>query len=123
MTKILIAEDNAQVRSALRICLEMKPSWQVCAEAGNGEDAVVMAGQLRPDVILLDYAMPGMNGVEAARLISRAMPDCILILFTMFASNQLTNLAKAAGVAEVISKDVGGIRALVEAIERYQHAA
>src|SRR5690348_14094635 len=117
MTKILIAEDNAQVRSALRICLEMKPSWRVCAEAGNGEDAVAMAGQLRPDVVLLDYAMPGMNGVEAARLISTAMPDCVLILFTMFASNQLQRLAKAAGVSEVISKDVGGIRALVETIE------
>ncbi len=123
MLRILIAEDNAQVRTALRVCLELNRSWRVCAEAENGQDTVVLAGQVKPDIVLLDYAMPVMNGVEAARVISGAMPDCVLILFTMFASNQLTALAKAAGISEVVSKDVGGIRALVEAIERFSKAA
>ena len=121
--RILIAEDNAQVRTALRVCLELTPSWQVCAEAENGQDAVVFAEQLKPDLILLDYAMPVMNGLEAARLISAAIPNCAIILFTMFASKQLMALAKTAGVSEVVSKDVGGIRALVEAIERFSKAA
>lgn len=121
--KILIAEDNAQVRTALRVCLEMNPAWNVCGEAENGQDAVALAGQLRPDFVLLDYAMPVMNGVEAARVISSSVPRCVLIMFTMFASNQLKALAKDAGISEIVSKDVGGVRALVEAIERFSEAA
>jgi DNA-binding NarL/FixJ family response regulator len=123
MTKILIAEDNPQVRTALRVCLELNRLWMVCGEAENGQDAVVLAKHLRPDVVLLDYAMPVMNGVEAARVISSSVPGCVLILFTMFASDQLVALAHAAGISEVVSKDVGGIRALVDAIERFSEAA
>ena len=118
MTRILIVDDNAQVRSALRTCLELNKVWEVCGEASNGEDALRQARQLRPDVVLLDYAMPVMNGVAAARLISTAVPKSVLILFTMFASRQLVALAREAGVYEVISKDVGGVGALVQAIER-----
>ncbi len=123
MLSILIAEDNAQVRTALRVCLELTPLWRICGEAENGQDAIDLADRLKPDVILLDYAMPVMNGIEAARHISVNLPDCVLILFTMFASNQLKSLAKAAGISEVVSKDVGGIRALVEAIKRFSAAA
>jgi DNA-binding NarL/FixJ family response regulator len=117
MTRILIVDDNPQVRTALRICLEMHGSWNVCSEAENGQDGVELARQLKPDIVLLDYAMPNMNGLEAARLISASMPQCALILFTMFASDQLCTLAQAAGVRAVVSKDVGGVDALVQAIE------
>lgn len=123
MLRILIAEDNARVRTALGVCLELNPSWRVCGQAENGKDAAILAERLRPGVVLLDYAMPVMNGVESARLIAMAMPECVLILFTIFASNQLKALTKAAGISEVVSKDVGGIRALVEAIERFSEAA
>ena len=97
MTRILIVDDNPQVRTALRICLEMHGSWNVCSEAENGQDGVELARQLKPDIVLLDYAMPNMNGLEAARLISASIPECGLILFTMFASDQLCTLAQAAG--------------------------
>jgi DNA-binding NarL/FixJ family response regulator len=117
MTKILIVDDNPRVRSALRVCLQMHRSWEVCSEAENGQDGVELAKQLKPDIVLLDYAMPIMNGLEAARLISASMPQCGLILFTMFASDQLRTLAQAAGVRTVVSKDVGGVDALVQAIE------
>ena len=76
------------------------------------------AKRFKPDIVLLDYAMPTMNGLEAARLISAAVPQCGLILFTMFASNQLSILAQAAGIGAVVSKDVGGVDALVQAIEQ-----
>ncbi len=119
MTRILIADDNPQVRTALRLCIRLHESWQVCGEAENGQDALELAKRLKPDVVLLDYAMPNMNGLEAARLISLSVPESVLILFTMFASTQLSALAQEAGVREVISKDVGGISALVEAIQKF----
>ena len=118
MTRILIVDDNPQVRTALRTCLQMHRSWNVCSEAENGRDAVELARRLKPDIVLLDYAMPNMNGLEAARLISASMPHCGLILFTMFASTQLSTLAQAAGVRTVISKDVGGVDAIIQAIEQ-----
>jgi DNA-binding NarL/FixJ family response regulator len=118
MTRILIVDDNAQVRNALRICLRMHQAYEVCGEAANGQDGVEFAKRFKPDIVLLDYAMPTMNGLEAARLISAAVPQCGLILFTMFASNQLSILAQAAGIGAVVSKDVGGVDALVQAIEQ-----
>jgi DNA-binding NarL/FixJ family response regulator len=118
MTKILIVDDNAQVRNALRICLQMNQMHEVCGEAENGCDGVELAKRLKPDIVLLDYAMPTMNGLEAARLISSSMPQCGLILFTMFASTQLSTLAQAAGVRAVVSKDVGGVDAIIHAIEQ-----
>jgi DNA-binding NarL/FixJ family response regulator len=118
MTRILIVDDSAQVRNALRICLQMNRAHEVCGEADNGRDGVELARRLMPDIVLLDYAMPTMNGLEAARLISSSMPTCGLILFTMFASNQLATLAQAAGVRTVISKDVGGVDAIIHAIEQ-----
>ena len=118
MTRILIVDDNAQVRNALRICLQMNRGHEVCGEAENGRDGVELAKRLQPDIVLLDYAMPTMNGLEAARLISSSMPQCGLILFTMFASTQLSTLAQAAGVRAVVSKDVGGVDAIIHAIEQ-----
>jgi DNA-binding NarL/FixJ family response regulator len=118
MTRILIVDDNPRVRAALRMCLIMNEGWEVCGEAENGQDAVTTAQDLRPDVVLLDYAMPGLNGVEAARLMSSSVPEARIILFTMFASKQLAALAKSAGVRAVVSKDVGGVNALVEVITK-----
>ena len=118
MTRILIVDDNPHVRNALRVCLEMNQGHEVCGEAENGQDGMELAKRLKPDIVLLDYAMPNMNGLEAARLISASMPQCGMILFTMFASDELCTLAQAAGIRAVVSKDVGGVHALVEAIEK-----
>jgi DNA-binding NarL/FixJ family response regulator len=123
MTRILIVDDNRHVRNALRVCLQMNQGHEVCGEAENGQDGMELARQLKPDIVLLDYAMPNMNGLEAARLISASMPQCGMILFTMFASDELCTLAQAAGVRAVVSKDVGGVHALVEAIERITRGA
>ena len=77
-----------------------------------------MVRRLKPDVVLLDYAMPEMNGVEAAREIATIAPECAVLLFTMYASEQLAELAYSVGVRAVVSKDVGGMRALIDAIEK-----
>ena len=123
MTRILIVDDNPHVRNALRVCLQMNHGHEVCGEAESGQDGMELARQLKPDIVLLDYAMPNMNGLEAARLISASMPQCALILFTMFASDQLCTLAQAAGVHTVVSKEMGGVHALVEAIEKITNEA
>jgi len=117
MTKILIVDDNPSVRAALRICLKTKTDWIVCGEAENGDAAIKLARTVRPDVVLLDYAMPVMNGLEAARALSALAPDCAILMYTMFAAPQLSDLASAAGVRTVLSKEVNGIGAVIEAIE------
>ncbi len=116
MIRIAIVDDNAQVRAALRRCLGLNKDWVVSWEAENGRTAIENARGAKPDVLLLDYGMPEMNGVEAARQISNIAPKCAILLFTMFATPQLADLARAAGVRAVFSKDVNGVSELVEAI-------
>ncbi len=115
--KILIVDDNPSVRAALRMCFKKKPDWVVCGEAENGKVAIELARRVKPDVVVLDYAMPVMNGLEAARALSAFSPECAILMYTMFASPPLSELARAAGVRVVLSKDVNGIGAVMEAIE------
>ena len=117
MTRILIVDDNPSVRAALRMCFKMETDWIVCGEAGNGDAAIEMARSVKPDVVLLDYAMPVMNGLEAARILSALAPKSAILMYTMFASPDLSELAHAAGVRVVLSKEVNGIGAVMEAIE------
>ena len=115
--KILIVDDNPSVRTALRVCFKMKHNWVICGEAENGQAAIELARSAKPDVILLDYAMPVMNGLEAARELSAQSPECALLMYTMFAAPQLMELASAAGIRAVFSKEVNGIGSVMEAIE------
>ena len=119
MTKILIVDDNPSVRASLRMCFKMKTDWIVCGEAENGAAAVELARNVKPDVVVLDYAMPVMNGLEAARALSVLAPECAILMYTMFAAPDLSALASAAGVRVVLSKDVNGIDAIMEAIEAF----
>ena len=104
--RILIVDDNARVRAALRLCLKDEESWVVCGEAEDGDAAIELVRTAKPDVVLLDYAMPVMNGLEAARIMSGLAPECAILMYTMFATPQLSELATAAGVRAVLSKDV-----------------
>jgi DNA-binding NarL/FixJ family response regulator len=117
MTKILIVDDNPSVRAALRMCFKTKTDWIVCGEAENGYAAIELARSAKPDVVLLDYAMPVMNGLEAARELSAQSPECTLLMYTMFVAPELIELASAAGIRAVICKEVNGIGAVIEAIE------
>ena len=115
--RILIADDNALVRQQVRNLLGRHPDWEICGEAVDGRDAVNKARELNPDVIVLDFAMPEMNGLQSAWEIARLSPSTPILLFSMFLSNQLVEVAqKNAGIRGAVSKaDV--IRDLVQGVE------
>jgi DNA-binding NarL/FixJ family response regulator len=101
---IFIVDDNATVRHALRSCIEQTGDWQVCGEADNGKVAVEKVRELHPDVVILDFQMPGMEGLEAAAQINVIAPTTAMLMFTMHNSEQLLKIAPAAGIREVLSK-------------------
>lgn len=114
--RILIADDDAAIRRLLRRLIENHMDWNVCGDAQDGQDAVAKAGQLGPDIIVLDLAMPQMNGLQAAREISRNLPDTPMLLLTVQqVSKELTAEAAHAGFKGAVSKNTGS--EVVRAIE------
>jgi DNA-binding NarL/FixJ family response regulator len=83
MTRILIADDHDVVRSGVRAILEGQPGWEVIGEAGDGKVAIAQALATRPDVVVLDYALPLVNGIEATRQIRSRVPGAEVLIFTM----------------------------------------
>ena len=101
---VLIADDNAFVRTALYEIFEREPDFHVCSVAENGREAIAEACRLHPDLIVLDISMPVMNGIEAARVLKRMMPDVPLILYSASAQEVSEQTARSIGVAGLISK-------------------
>ncbi len=99
---ILIVDDSLLVRHTLRACFERSAEWTVCGEAGDGLEAIEKARQLRPDLIILDMSMPGMNGLDVARELKIAMPSVRLLMFTSFKSPTLEREAVAAGCTALV---------------------
>jgi len=121
--RILIADDDASIRRLLRRLIESHDGWSVCGDAQDGQDAIGKAAQLNPDVIVLDLAMPQMNGLQAAREISRQTPDIPLLLLTVQqVSKELTNEALHAGFKGAISKSTGSeVVKAIEVLLQHQH--
>jgi len=106
LKRVLIVDDNPLVRRA--VCsLFTFDGFSVCGEAGDGAQAIEEARQTRPDMIVLDFSMPVMDGIRAAKALRQIMPHVPLILFTADASSALEKDARAAGVAAVVSKQQG----------------
>jgi DNA-binding NarL/FixJ family response regulator len=102
--RILIADDQELVRKMLKTLLETHADWQVCAEAANGLEATQKAAELQPDIIILDLAMPEMDGLHAAREILSNNPAVPILLHTNHAFSSLALEAKKNGIREVINK-------------------
>jgi DNA-binding NarL/FixJ family response regulator len=121
--RILIADDDASIRRLLRRLIESHDGWSVCGDAQDGQDAIGKAAQLNPDVIVLDLAMPQMNGLQAAREISKQTPDTPLLLLTVQqVSKELTNEARHAGFKGAISKSTGSeVVKAIEVLLQHQH--
>jgi DNA-binding NarL/FixJ family response regulator len=116
MTRILIADDHEVVRSGLRSIIEAQPRWEIVGEAVDGKDAVRKAVDLKPDVAILDYSLPLINGVEATRQIVARSPGIEIMIFTMHDSETLIfDLLKAGARGYLLKSDAG--RFLISAIE------
>ena len=116
MKRIVIADDHEVVRSGLRAIVEAQSDWVVSAEAANGEQAISLALETRPDIMIVDYSMPLMNGLEVSRrLKSMDLPTEILIL-TMHENEELLTEAILAGVRGFLFKSDAG-KHLISAIE------
>ncbi len=113
--RILIADDSDIMRHSLRRLLESQDHWQVCEEACNGREAVEKVQRNAPDILVLDFEMPVMNGLEAAREITRCWPGLPILMVSVHMSDQLANEAKKVGVRGACAKsDIGCV---VEAVE------
>ncbi len=112
--RILIADDHEVVRQGVRTVLEAQPGWSICGEASTGRDAVAMAVELEPDLVVLDISMPELNGLEATRQLRRVASSSVLIL-TVHDSDQVASEVKDAGAHGYVLKSEAG-RTLVAAI-------
>lgn len=102
--RILIVDDSPSIRVALRKFLEQNSTWRVCGEAEDGREAVDRVRQLRPDVVVMDFLMPVQDGLHAAEEIRAIDPETPILLCTMFASSQLSQKARTAGVRGLLPK-------------------
>ena len=116
MTRILIADDHEVVRSGLRLILEAHPGWEVVAEAADGKAAIVKALEFKPDVAILDYSIPLVNGVEATRQIRKRNPQIEVLIFTMHDSETLVGEVLDAGARAYLLKS-DAKEQLISAIE------
>jgi two-component system, chemotaxis family, chemotaxis protein CheY len=122
MKNILIVDDSVIMRRALRRVLDDHGEWQVCGEAENGREGVDKALQLVPDLIVLDLAMPVMNGFQAAQELHNRLPKVPILMFTTFNNSQIEREARAVGVSAVKSKS-DGLDTLYRSIQDLFHAA
>jgi CheY-like chemotaxis protein len=118
--RILIADDDKTIRLLLRRILESHARWEICAEATDGKDAIEKAAQFHPDFIVLDLAMPVMNGLQAAEHLSKERPDIPLLLISVQQiTNQLEQSARRAGFKGAVTKSSGTeVLSAVEALLR-----
>jgi DNA-binding NarL/FixJ family response regulator len=106
MIRVLLVDDQRLMRDGMKILLNLEPDLQVAGEAGNGAEGVEQALALRPDVVLMDIRMPGMNGVEATREIRRALPETRVLILTTFDDDDLVMEALLEGAAGYLTKDL-----------------
>jgi two-component system, NarL family, invasion response regulator UvrY len=121
VVRILVVDDNPAVRHYLRNLLEQQSTWQVCDEARTGGEALQRVKKSPPDMILLDFQMPDLNGLDVARQISGLFPEIPILMVTIHLSKELTVEAQRAGVRGACAKsDVGSIVQAVDALLHQQ---
>ena len=105
---ILVVDDFAAWRQQLRSMIEMRPGWSIIGEASDGQEAIEKATEMRPDIILLDVAMPSMNGIEAARVIHQRCPKSKILFVTQDGDSDIRNAAIQVGAMGYVLKSKAG---------------
>jgi DNA-binding NarL/FixJ family response regulator len=120
--RILVVDDHPIVRQGLKTLLEGHSGWQVIGEASDGAEALERAGQLNPDVMVLDVTMPRMNGLEACRLLRRQFPNLEILFVTQHDSPQMMREALEAGARGYVVKSNAArdLLAAVEAVSQHR---
>lgn len=119
MIRILIVDDNPTVRRYLRAVLEQQESWRVSGEARSGTEALQRVSEAPPDLIVMDYRMPDLNGLDVAKRIANTFPKIPILMVTLHLSKQLADAAREAGVRGACAKqDIGSV---VEAVDVLLH--
>lgn len=111
--RILIADDHESMLRGLRALLQANPGWEICGEAVDGKEAIVSATELRPDLIILDYARPSRDGLGAAKQIHKLLPTVPIVL--LYATTEIVLAANKYGIRRVVAKANPG--ALISAVE------
>jgi len=118
--RIVLADDHVVMRNGLRLLLERQPNLEVLEEAADGREAVALCEKLRPDVLVLDIAMPNLNGIEAARQVAAKLPNTAIVILSMHADESYVLRALKAGARAYLLKDsaeadlINAIRAVNE---------
>ena len=115
MLRIFLVDDNAMARTAVKAALEQRSEWVVVAEASNGRQALETFRRHRPQLTIMDFAMPEMNGLEASRRLTERNPDVRILMITVDPTRQLEVEARKAGIKGVCPKDE--IRCIENAID------
>jgi DNA-binding NarL/FixJ family response regulator len=102
--RVLIVDDHAFIRRGVQTILSPFPEWEPCGEADSGNEAIRLAEELKPEVIIMDVSMPGLNGIEASRVIRKSQPDMKIVLLTLHESPDLVRMAFRAGVRGYLLK-------------------
>lgn len=101
---VLIADDNPFIRTALYEFFEREPDFSVCGVAEDGQEVIAEARRLHPDLIVLDFNMPVMNGLNAARVLKQIMPKAVLIMYSATDAEVCKRLTLSAGISGLVSK-------------------
>lgn len=116
--RVLLVDDSGSVRRALRLVLSSEPDLRVIGEAADGEQAVRLAGDLHPDIVVMDLELPGMSGLDATRHIKASGERCAIVMLTAWSGDAIRDVAMQAGIALFIEKGdhlddlAGALRAL-----------
>jgi DNA-binding NarL/FixJ family response regulator len=116
VARILIADDRESMRNALKTLLALRSDWVVCGEAQDANEAITKAAELRPDLVVLDYKMHHSNGLTAADIILKTMPEVPIVMFTFYKTDELEHAANLMGIRRVIGKE-DDVNTLLHAIE------
>lgn len=104
MPRVIVVDDHAVIRRGVQGILSAFPEWELCGEAENGQEGVKLAETVRPEIVIMDVSMPGLNGLEATRIIHNILPDTKILLLTLHSSTELVRSAFRAGARGYVLK-------------------